>query len=178
VIDIRAGQMSPTLAILNDIGFIRAAADMQISFALFHVLGPTIASLEEIAETADYLGDAHYFIVKNFINNSQFFEWHDATYRLYFNQFNNAVEVTVPKLNEMAMEQVDIASVPFATFVANKLQNGSPASYSFVLRGYVHNWLDKVWAEYDRINLLQLGTRGTLQNGDQSKASGRQDRVA
>ena len=68
--------------------------------------------------------------------------------------------------------------MPFATFVASKLQNGSPASYSFVLRGYVHNWLDKVWAEYDHINLLQFGTRGTLQNGDQSKASGRQDRVA
>src|SRR5439155_2097150 len=143
-----------------------------------HVLGPSIASLEEIAETADYLGDAHYFIVKNFINNSQFFEWHEATYRLYFNQFNNAVEFTVPKLNEMAMEQVDIASVPFATFVANKLQNGLPASYSFVLRGYVHNWLDKVWAEYDRIKLLQLGTRGALPSLDQPNASGRQDRVA
>jgi hypothetical protein len=37
-------------------------------------------------------------------------------------------------------------------FVAD---NG-PASYSFVLRGYVRHWLGKVWAEYDRIQLTDI----------------------
>ena len=33
---------------------------------------------------------------------------------------------------------------------------GEPASYSFVLRGYVRHWLGNVWAEYDRINLTDI----------------------
>jgi hypothetical protein len=56
----------------------------------------------------------------------------------------------------MATEQVEVASVPFASFIANKNQSGDPASYSFVLRGYVRHWLDKVWAEYDRTGLLDI----------------------
>jgi hypothetical protein len=56
----------------------------------------------------------------------------------------------------MAAEQVDLASVPFAKFIANKKQGGDPASYSFVLRGYVHHWLGNVWAEYDRVGLTDI----------------------
>jgi hypothetical protein len=123
---------------------------------VFHILGPTIASLDEIAETAAYLGDARYFLVKNFINNTHFFEWDEATHKAYFNRIKDAVEVTIPKLNEMAAEQVDLASVPYVTFIANKRAGGDPASYSFVLRGYVRHWLGNVWAEFDRIKLIDL----------------------
>jgi hypothetical protein len=56
----------------------------------------------------------------------------------------------------MATEQVELASVPYLTFIANKKQSGEPASYSFVLRGYVRHWLGNVWAEYDRINLTDI----------------------
>jgi hypothetical protein len=56
----------------------------------------------------------------------------------------------------MACEQVDLASVPFLSFIANKKLSGDPASYSFVLRGYVRHWLGNVWAEYDRIKLTDL----------------------
>ena len=74
LIDVRAGLMSPTLKALRDIGFIEAAKKGEITFALFHILGPTIASLDEITETAAYLGDAKYFLVKNFVhNNTHFF---------------------------------------------------------------------------------------------------------
>ena len=61
----------------------------------------------------------------------------------YFRQLNDAVEMVVPKLNEMATEQVELASVPYVTFIANRKQNGDAASYSFVLRGYVRHWLGK-----------------------------------
>ena len=64
--------------------------------------------------------------------------------------------MTIPKLVEMATEQVELASVPFATFIANKNHEGESASYSFVLRGYVRHWLGKVWAEYDRIGLSEI----------------------
>ena len=156
VIDVRAGLMSVTLRALRDIGFIDAAKKGQITFAVFHILGPTIASLDEIADTAAYLGDAKYFLVKNFINNTHFFQWDEQTHSSYFKRIKDAVEVTIPKLNEMATEQVELAAVPFVSFVANKKQNGDPATYSFVLRGYVRHWLGNVWAEYDRIKLTDL----------------------
>src|SRR5262252_5201485 len=156
LIDIRAGLLLPTLRALRNIGFIEAAKKGHITFVVFHILGPSIASLDEIAETAAYLGDAKYIMVKNFINNTHFFEWDEATHASYFKRVPDAVEITIPKLVEMATEQVELASVPFATFAANKKQSGDPASYSFVLRGYVRHWLDNVWSEFDRIGILDV----------------------
>jgi hypothetical protein len=156
LIDVRAGLLSPTLRALRHIGFIEAAKKGEITFVVFHILGPSIASLDEIAETAAYLGDAKYFMVKNSINNAHFFEWDEATHVAYFKTVPRAVEITIPKLVEMATEQVELASVPFATFIANKKQGGDPASYSFVLRGYVRHWLGNVWAEYDRVGLIDV----------------------
>ncbi len=156
LIDVRSGLLSPTLHALRNIGFIEAAKKGHITFVVFHILGPSIASLDEIAETAAYLGDGKYFMVKNFINNTHFFEWDKATYAAYFKRIPDAVEITIPKLPEMAAEQVDLASVPFATFIANKKKSGDSASYSFVLRGYVRHWLDTVWAEYDRVSLTDV----------------------
>ncbi len=71
VIDVRAGLLSPALASLRDIGFLDAARSGQITFAVFHILGPSIASLDEIAETANFMNGAKYFLVKNFINNTE-----------------------------------------------------------------------------------------------------------
>jgi hypothetical protein len=156
LIDVRAGLLSPTLRALRNIGFIQAARKGEITFVVFHILGPSIASLDEIAETAAYLGDAKYFMVKNSINNAHFFEWDAATHTAYFKTVPDAVEITVPTLVEMATEQVELASVPFASFIANKKQSGDPASYSFVLRGYVRHWLYNIWAEYDRVRLTDI----------------------
>jgi hypothetical protein len=156
IIDVRAGLLSPTLRALRDIGFIEAAKKNQVTFAVFHILGPSIASLDEISGAAALLTDAKYFLVKNFINNTHFFEWDQATYESYFKKVANAVELTVPKLNEMACEQVELAGVPFLSFIANKGPRGEAAAYSFVLRGYVRHWLGSVWAEYDRIRLAEI----------------------
>jgi hypothetical protein len=61
----------------------------------------------------------------------------------------------------MAYEQVEVASVPFLKFVANKGTNDEAANYSFVLRGYVRHWLANVWSEFDRIKLTDLVGSGT-----------------
>lgn len=156
LIDVRAGLLSPTLTALRNIGFIDAAKKGQITVSIFHVLGPSIASLDEIVETAEVANDVRYFLVKNFINNTHFFEWDQTTYNSYFKRIKDAVEISIPKLNEMACEQVEIASVPFLTFIANKKANGEAATYSFVLRGYVRHWLGHVWQEYDRIKLVDI----------------------
>jgi hypothetical protein len=156
IIDIRAGLLSSTLQALNDIGFIDSAKKGQITFAVFHILGPSIASLEEIAETSKFVGDASYFLVKNHINDTNFFEWDPATYDSYFKKIKRAEEITIPKLNEMACEQVEVAGVPYVSFVANKNGKGDAANYSFVLRGYVRHWLGNVWGEFDRVKLVDL----------------------
>jgi hypothetical protein len=156
VIDARAGLMSRTLGSLRDIGFLDAAKSGQITFAVFHMLGPSIASLDEIAETANFMQGAKYFLVKNFVNDTHFFEWDKKTYDLYFRKIGDATELSIPKLNEMAFEQVEVASVPFLKFIANKDLNDEAADYSFVLRGYVRHWLTNVWREFDRIKLTDL----------------------
>jgi len=156
IVDVRAGLMSPTLRALRDIGFLDAVKKGQITFVVFHILGSSIASLNEIEETAPFTADAKYFLVKNYINNTSFFDWDQATQTAYFKKLRDAVVINIPKLNEMAYEQVELASVPFLTFVANKNQRGETANYSFVLRGYVRHWLGNVWAEYDRVKLLEI----------------------
>jgi hypothetical protein len=156
VIDVRAGGLGPALHALQDTGFLDAVRDGDITFILFHVLGSSIASLDEIGEVAPYVEDAYYFLVKNHVNDTTFFEWDPVTHRKYFEKVNTVGEITIPKLNEMAYEQVEIAGTPFSTFVANQTASGEDANHSFVLRGYVRTWLNRIAEELDRIELLRL----------------------
>ncbi len=156
VIDVRAGGLSPALLALEDMGFLDAVKNGEITFILCHVLGSSIASLEEIAEIAPYVEDAQYFLVKNHVNDTTFFEWDPLTHRKYFEKVITAGEITIPKLNEMSYEQVEIAGTPFSTFVADKTAEGEPAGHSFVLRGYVRTWLGRIADEFDRVGLLDL----------------------
>ena len=168
VIDVRAGLMSDMLRTLHDIGFIGAVKRNEVALVLFHVITPTIVSLAETVDRPS-LPDAKHFMVKNLITDSAFVESRASKYHW----FKDAVEITVPKLDDMAMEQVEVAAIPFVNFVGHKA--GGPASYSWVLRKYVYNWLVKVWAEYDRVGLthcimdLQDGSDQT----DKSVVTGR-----
>jgi hypothetical protein len=156
LIDLRAGLMSTQLETLRNIGFLDAAKAGQITLGLFHVLGSSVASLEEIVETAKYMDGAKYFLVKNHINKNSFFEWDQATYDGYFSKIQNATNVAIPQLDERAFENVEVSSVSFVKFVSNKKPDDTAANYSFVLRGYVRHWLSNVWAEFDRIGLEGL----------------------
>ena len=133
-----------------------AAAAGEFNFIIFHLLGPSIASLDEIAEVARFVTNARYFLVKNYINDTTFFEWDPSTYASYFSKVKCAGEITVPKLNATAYEQVEIAGVPFSTFVSNRTREGTNAEHSFVLRGYVRSWLAQISQELSRIHLLDL----------------------
>ena len=156
VIDVRAGLLSSTLRTLRDIEFLDSAKKGQLTFVIVHILSSSIESLNEIKELSSFERDCKYFLVKNFINDTSFFEWDQATHSSYFKKLNDAVEITIPKLNERAFEEVELASVPFSTFIANKDEKGEPASYSFVLRGYLRRWLGHVWNEYERIKLKDI----------------------
>lgn len=156
VIDIRAGGLEPALLALQDTGFLDAVREGEVTFVLFHVLGSSIASLDEIAEIAPYVEDADYFLVKNHVNDTTFFEWDPVTHRRYFDKVQTAGEITIPKLNELSYEQVELAGTPFSTFVSNRTAEGDPADHSFVLRGYVRTWQNKIAEEFDRIRLLEM----------------------
>ena len=62
----------------------------------------------------------------------------------------------IPKLDERAFVQVEIAGEPFSAYVANLDAEGEPANHSFVLRGYVRTWINKIAEEFDRVELLDL----------------------
>jgi hypothetical protein len=153
-VDVRAGLLAETLQAFTDVGFFDLVRAGEFNFGLFHVVGSSVASLDEIAEVLPYAKGKHYFIVKNFINDTSFFEWNPAVYRNYFKGSASAVEINIPKLNEMAYEQVELSGVPFSDFIANRQPNGQPGSNSLVLRGYVRTWLRQISDEYDRVGLL------------------------
>ena len=154
VIDVRAGLLSRTLRAFTDVGFFDLARAGEFDFGLFHVVGPSVSSLDEIGDVIPFTGGRNYFVVKNFINETSFFEWNPQVYRGYFKNAKEAVEIAIPKLNEMAYEQVELAGIPFSTFVANRGAAGGAAGYSLVLRGYVRTWLAQIHGEYDRVGLI------------------------
>lgn len=147
VVDVRAGQLRTILETLEEVGFLEAAAEGEFNFMLFHILGSSIASLDEISETAPFAADAHYYLVKNYVAEGSYFEWDPGTYRSYFNQVKSATEVTIPKLNDLAYEQVDLAGVPFTSFIDDRAN-------SFVLRGYVRSWLERAFGELEEAGVL------------------------
>jgi hypothetical protein len=144
VIDVRAGLLSPTLRTFTEVGFFDLVRAGEFNFALFHIIGPTLASLDEIGDVMPYAGGHNYFVVKNFINDASFFDWNPDIYKNYFRMVKEAPEINIPRLNEMAYEQVELAGVPFASFVANKTIDNQPANNSLVLRGYVRTWLNHI----------------------------------
>jgi hypothetical protein len=64
VVDIRAGLLSSTLQALDNIGFVEASRNGQLILGIVHILGPSIASLDEINEVAPYITDGGYFLVR------------------------------------------------------------------------------------------------------------------
>ncbi|MGO9007694.1 MAG: hypothetical protein ACLQIQ_20195 [Beijerinckiaceae bacterium] len=161
VIDTRAGALTSSLNVLRDIGFFDAIRAGDYNFMLFHVLGPSLSSLSEIAMTAPFVVDSDYFLVKNYVNETTFFDWDPAIFQTYFGKVKSAGEVAIPKLDAMAYEQVEIAGTPFSTFAANKTVSGAAADHSFVLRGYVRTWQAKNAQEFNRIRLLDMITGNT-----------------
>ena len=155
LIDIRAGLLSHTLSAFQDSGFFDAVRAGDFNFGLFHVLGPSVASLDEISEVMPYAENGAYFAVKNFINDTSFFDWDPAVKSKYFERSKDSIEINIPKLTEMACEAVELAGVPFSTFISNKNAQGGPGNYSLVLRGYVRTWLMQVAAEYERVGFLK-----------------------
>ena len=155
IVDLKAGNLTAALDVFDRIGVLEAAKDGHFNLALMHVVGPSIASLDEMNEVAKYTSGLDYVVARNFINETNFFEWDETTYNKYFARLPNAKEIEVPKLNEMAYEQVDLAGVTFSDFIANKTAAGEDANFSFVLRGYVRKWLRDIDEEFGHLDMIK-----------------------
>lgn len=159
VVDVRAGLLSPTLDTLGNISLLDMVRNQQVRLVILHVLGPTMASLQEIQQTADMIPGAKHFLVKNHINDTSFFEWDKTTYDKAFANGRSGV-IDIARLNELASEHVESNGVTFRDFIANETAEGTPANYSMVLRGYVRTWLKGVFAQFDSVGLNDLTGTG------------------
>jgi hypothetical protein len=141
--------------LFDKIGVLEAGRSGMFNLALIHVIGPSIASLDEIGEVGKYLTGVDYVLARNFINETNFFEWDPKTYQRYFSHTAQTQDIEIPKLNEMAYEQVDLAGVPFRDFIDNKAADGTPGNFSFVLRGYVRKWIADIDAQFGQLRTVQ-----------------------
>ena len=167
IVDLKAGNLSVALDTFDRIGVLQAARDGMFDLGLLHVVGPSIASLDEMNEVARFTNGLDYVVARNFINETNFFEWDEATYGKYFARLPDAREIEVPKLNEMAYEQVDLAGVTFTDFVANKTAKGEAGNFSFVLRGYVRKWIKDIDEQFAQLDMIK-----SIMAAKRSKASG------
>ena len=151
IVDVRAGHLTRTLELFNQIGLLDVVKRKEADLVLFHVIGPNRNSIEEIVDVQKYLPDVNYFLVKNFINDSSYFSWDSEGSLGSFSKNYQTIEV--PKLNELACEKVDQLSISFSDFAENR--SDSKETFSFVLRGYVRSWLTQVWYELERCNILK-----------------------
>jgi hypothetical protein len=112
VIDVRAGQLSSTLRTLRNIEFLDSAKKEQLALLIFHILGSSVESLNEIKDLSSFTRDCKYFLVKNFINDTTFFEWNQGTHSSYFKKFGDAVEISIPMWTASSGEGCRLKRLP------------------------------------------------------------------
>jgi dethiobiotin synthetase len=150
VVDIRAGLLTPTLETFANVGLLDQVRSSDVNLAVLHVLGASVASLNEVALTAGIIKGAKHYLVKNHINDTAFFEWDKATSDTAFNTPNDGV-IEIPRLAELACEHVESKGSAYDSFAGD-------SANSFVLRGYVRTWLRSAYAAYDAVGLDTLAS--------------------
>lgn len=141
LIDMRAGILTDTVSLLHTLGCVRLAEQGLIRLALFHMIGNSVASFQELADIAKSLGSGvkHFVVVNHHTNDASFFEHIDGVSK---DVLNGSIVINVPKLATRAMEFVDEAAMPFREF-------GRDPNRSFTGRGFVNAWLEKIYPQLD-----------------------------
>jgi hypothetical protein len=131
VIDIRAGLLSPTLKLLNEIGFLDPA---KCRIVVLHILGNSQASIGEVKSITESIASSRYVAIANHITETKF--------------AFPAGALDIPMLNARAIESVDAANMSFISY--------TNSGASSVLRGYVKFWLGLVFQQFDAAKLAQI----------------------
>jgi len=152
LIDVRAGQLSKILDLLNQAQMLDDVKAGNMNLALLHVLGPSVQSLREVSDASLAIGGgSKHFLLKNRISaTTDYFEWArpESEYAGILARMAN-VTITLPHLEDKAAEMTDSLGMRFLTF-------GQDGKGSRVLRGYVRAWLTTAFGEIERVGLGAL----------------------
>ena len=149
IVDVAAGLLGFTMRAFDQARLLDDVREGKLQIALLHVLGPSISSLSEIGEATAMLGTAaSHFIVKNYINETKYFEWDEASEYAKSLKALAHVTIEVPHLDTIANESVQQARQSFVAFAASNA--------SRTLRGRVAKWLELTWASFDRVGLGKI----------------------
>jgi hypothetical protein len=155
IVDIPAGQLGFMLKSCDDARLLDDVKSGQLRMALIHVLGPSVSSLDEIADATAMLGtSAKHFIVKNHINETNFFEWDESSTYARSLRALASVTIDVPHLNTTANEAIQQHKLSFVDFIAGKSRDGKPISRT--LRGQTAKWLERTWASFEQRGLARM----------------------
>jgi hypothetical protein len=148
LIDVRAGLLSPTIKALDAVRLLEDVKAGAVELVLLHVIGSTVASLKEIPVVSSVLTGARYVLVKNYASaDVDYFDWEkDPQWGPIMEQLKSRT-ISTPYLQEAACEKMQRLGLSFASFIGDTTQGR-------VLRGYTHTWLNAVWAEFDRIGIV------------------------
>jgi hypothetical protein len=149
IVDLGAGLLSFTMNAFDEAHLLDDVRDGTLRVALLHVLGPTVTSLDEIEDALRVLGiSARHIIVKNHINETTFFEWdEDSRYATTLRALESST-VNIPNLKSVCAEMIQASPQSFQAFAEQKKNR--------LLSGYVRTWLDRCWAEFERVGLAEL----------------------
>ncbi len=156
LVDFRAGTFLQTLATLKDIGILAQAEDGHFDILLMHLVAPTVVSLGEQLDVAEFKTSCDHFVVQAHAGKSVFFEEQKDVVRKYIGDVRPERIIKVPTINQMAMEAVDITGSHFFDFATDVDTDLKGPQKSLVLRGYVKTWLSALWDEFDRVGLRDV----------------------
>lgn len=140
VVDIRAGMLSPTLEALAVSGIMEDVKAKRVRLMVLHVIGPTVASVREIADLVTRLQGAEHVIVRNH-------DRADATFGVLIGtNLGDKKVLDIPNLDQTSAEAVDQADTTFLDFMAN--------AQSRSLRGRVKTWLGLVFGQFGTLGLV------------------------
>jgi hypothetical protein len=148
LIDIKAGLFTEVLDSLARTGLLDDVRAGRFNLALLHVLGPSAASLKEIAAISAKLGaGAIHLLVKNYVNESGYKEWEsDPRFAAALSRPDRVV--TIPHLEARACTEVQRQGLAFGAFI----EQGE----SRILVGYVRAWLREVFGAFTAAGMQDL----------------------
>lgn len=150
LVDIKAAQMSTLVNNFERTGILDDIRGGALNLAVLHVLGQSVASLNEVSAMVLALGTgSHYFPVKNLVDEYGFEQWDKDPHFSDVLKTLEPVTITVPHLESRAAVEVQQAAVSFDVFSRD-------ARYSRMCRGYVSDFMKSVTREFDRVGLGKL----------------------
>jgi hypothetical protein len=153
VVDLPADQLQTTIQTLDNARLLEEVRSGSMKMVLLHVLGPTIRSISEIGAAAEKIGGVKHLLVKNHVSaDAGFFDWDTSDTAEILAQMA-PVMADFPNLEGRIREAIEKAGPEkngesFLDFIAD-------VAVSRTLRNLLKTWLEKCWAELDRVGVLE-----------------------